>query len=548
MARIGKKPRAKTTALSSAVAAEEKRKRIRPRRKVDMNSLEGVRSEKQAYMKRSVPQRKALGGDPYFQTLVAAEQRLLDSGSNSNAPNPILSPPSSPTPFSPARVAPISPSTRAETHPPADRRSSFPPPTPGRPPMADPSARLPSAPPIPFVAGAQMPSIAAPQPTAVSCAPNAGLSSTRLRVSAASESSDESAPSQQAGVSEQFIDPRLRSRVNEAASTSQGQQPTSDKDNLTDGMRMVVRSFPHIPIEELGGALANCRRQRPGSKEHQDAMGLLFAAIKEAHSIGKELCEKHNVDAAQFWPDLDTKDEGSVDRFLKFFEVHWSIQQKYLDHDAQKKRAPGVKKKAKSQTGPWVWNHEAGKPEPLTGPIKRSARDRADNWLGVIEAGCDIAREILKNQKGFERCLSCLDATHPRERGSSLWKDSHCPRLTGCGCPLDTSLVELWVTKIVGGMANIPQRNYNEEDFVARDYAFTPNHLRMIQGSIMAASGLTVQTMFQPKCGRLLTTIQWALESLIAALNPADPAVQRLQQLLVDFMMTAGQLRPVNGG
>jgi hypothetical protein len=180
-----------------------------------------------------------------------------------------------------------------------------------------------------------------------------------------------------------------------------------------------------------------------------------------------------------------------------------------------------------------VYDYESQKYVEPTLAIFLKARDSAAAWPGTIEAGPDVALEILRNrvrdtvvsifytyiqslQVKLTRCLSCYkggNGASARKRGDAL-KGEPGPLFLSCQCPIDTSLTELWMVKVTGDNPHVPK--FDDEDLATApaDFSFNPVNLRIVQGAITASSGLTTQTMFQTKTNRLITTIQWALNEL----------------------------------
>jgi hypothetical protein len=92
-----------------------------------------------------------------------------------------------------------------------------------------------------------------------------------------------------------------------------------------------------------------------------------------------------------------------------------------------------------------------------------------------------------------------------------IWVDKG-PEFLDCGCPVDTALLELWMTKVTAQNDSVPRRT--DKGMTPARMAFTPDNLRMVEGAIMAASGLTVSQLLQPEEKRLILTIGWAMEQL----------------------------------
>lgn len=93
--------------------------------------------------------------------------------------------------------------------------------------------------------------------------------------------------------------------------------------------------------------------------------------------------------------------------------------------------------------------------------------------------------------------------------------------LNGCGCPEDPALTELFLTKIVAGDSEVPQRLFQGSKVIfdnktipQADFALNSTNLARIQGMIYHISGLTIDTMFTTKLKRTKTSAIWALEKL----------------------------------
>jgi hypothetical protein len=85
-----------------------------------------------------------------------------------------------------------------------------------------------------------------------------------------------------------------------------------------------------------------------------------------------------------------------------------------------------------------------------------------------------------------------------------------------CKCPIETALLELWISKISANYPDMPNRTDSGagKKFKPGEFALNPVTLSIIGAAIHDASGLTTETMFAPKVQRIKTTIEWAIEEL----------------------------------
>jgi hypothetical protein len=103
-----------------------------------------------------------------------------------------------------------------------------------------------------------------------------------------------------------------------------------------------------------------------------------------------------------------------------------------------------------------------------------------------------------------------------------------------CGCPIDTALLELWMTKVTAQDDSIPR--CTDEGMTPAQMAFTPDNLCMVEGAITAVSGLTVSQLLQPEEKWLILTIGWAMEQLGKVYADDQAAINTASKKVNDFL------------
>jgi hypothetical protein len=112
------------------------------------------------------------------------------------------------------------------------------------------------------------------------------------------------------------------------------------------------------------------------------------------------------------------------------------------------------------------------------------------------------------------------------QRGQSEFKYDGI-HLDGCGCPVRTAALQLWLTKVT---AELDIENSERIKFN------TPT-LKVIEGGIEEISGHSVETLLQPRAERLEFTVGWALDELAATFG--DQTHQHMiKRLRKDFQVT----------
>ncbi|KAK6992370.1 hypothetical protein R3P38DRAFT_3435650 [Favolaschia claudopus] len=150
----------------------------------------------------------------------------------------------------------------------------------------------------------------------------------------------------------------------------------------------------------------------------------------------------------------------------------------------------------------------------LTWKVCHDARQTPSAYPGSVEAGLEVAQEVLKNRVGRYKCITC-DASGQRGKGMDNRPappaDDH-PYLADCKCPLRGAALELWMIKVTAEMSGIPQRG--DDDIRNARLALNPDILKVIAGAIKEASGHEVDTLLSSEYQRLLHTVNWGLENL----------------------------------
>jgi hypothetical protein len=213
-----------------------------------------------------------------------------------------------------------------------------------------------------------------------------------------------------------------------------------------------------------------------------------------------------------------------------------------------------------------IFDYSKNKYTELTPTVILAAKKDLSSWLGTIEAGREVAAAVLENrvicfffrlcllnaltiQDHRRKCITCSEGSRAKSKstkGSAL--RGFGPGYLHCECPVETGLIELWISKISAQNPDIPKRGDDNDDgkeFTKADFAFNPVTLRIVSSAIEEASGLTTQTMFAPKLERLKTTVRWAFEELKgAALQDSD--VCDLEAMAEDFETVVASMEKNN--
>jgi hypothetical protein len=84
-----------------------------------------------------------------------------------------------------------------------------------------------------------------------------------------------------------------------------------------------------------------------------------------------------------------------------------------------------------------------------------------------------------------------------------------------CGCPLETALIELFITKVTAGHGlPVPSKKGCDGAAKPSEFYFNPVNLTVVGSAIEILSGHKVTTLFTPEAVRLEKTAIWALDRL----------------------------------
>ncbi|KAG5639327.1 hypothetical protein DXG03_003779 [Asterophora parasitica] len=173
-----------------------------------------------------------------------------------------------------------------------------------------------------------------------------------------------------------------------------------------------------------------------------------------------------------------------------------------------------------------VFDYTQNKWVRMTPTMFKEARDDPEAWPGCVEVGLPIMRSLFRNHTGQEKCLSHKDGP----RGAKLPPQNHPgqEQLAGCGCPVRTAALELWLSKTTHTGVS---RGGAEEGMPPMKL----NHLRAIEGGLFSLCGLTVEALLQPQRGRLEYTAAWALCELRALYAAEDVHAGAIDNLIKTF-------------
>ncbi|KAG6847914.1 hypothetical protein H0H93_004985 [Arthromyces matolae] len=153
-----------------------------------------------------------------------------------------------------------------------------------------------------------------------------------------------------------------------------------------------------------------------------------------------------------------------------------------------------------------VYDYDEDKWVKMTPALLKEARDCPEKWLGCVEQGLSLIQAVLRNHTGAEKCLSHKNGP----RGQHLVKPilPGQPVLSGCGCPLDTAALELWLSKVTS-------KDIGPSPEGKKVPPFKMEQLHLFQEALQHVSGLNISRLLQSEEDRLKYTVKWALKRLM---------------------------------
>ncbi|KAF8326284.1 hypothetical protein F5887DRAFT_925386 [Amanita rubescens] len=253
----------------------------------------------------------------------------------------------------------------------------------------------------------------------------------------------------------------------------------------------------------------------------------LTNASRALQSSVLKICREEGIDPAIIgWPLMPSGEPASLDELRK-------IQSWLLDNGLINEPEIEVVEKVATSKIPniVIFDYEQRKGIRISKQMLKEARDDPEKWPGCVEVGMGIIHPLFLNHFGLEKCLSCKDGPRGKKKG----KKDDPEYLTGCGCPVRTAALELWLTKVNAQNPAIPMREA-EDGKIKRENAFNPTTLEFIEGGILAASGHTVDSLLQSEIGRLEHTANWAMDRMANLMQVENPAhCQTIAGVLVEF-------------
>ena len=131
----------------------------------------------------------------------------------------------------------------------------------------------------------------------------------------------------------------------------------------------------------------------------------------------------------------------------------------------------------------------------------------------------------------MQKCLTCSNSARGQER--VIRRDG--VHLDGCGCPIRTSALHLWLLKVT---ANDIEMDDNSDHC----FKLKPSVLRLVEAGIEVASGHSVDTLLQPEIPRLEWTINWALGRLADVVPSSEGNRHRVEAVKAEFRKVMKEL------
>lgn len=168
----------------------------------------------------------------------------------------------------------------------------------------------------------------------------------------------------------------------------------------------------------------------------------------------------------------------------------------------------------------------------LTATRAKQARSRASLWPSCVEYGLGPVKYVFFNRVRFSLSRLYSYFTERSKQYQNYKCLSHMNTARGnlvdlqdgylhCGCPLMTSALQLWLTKM-----SVQVDWFNEEwaevdshmtaikDSAKKDYTFSPQTLLMVEAGISSLTGLRVEQLLRPEVSRLQDTASFAMGRL----------------------------------
>ncbi|KAK7029767.1 hypothetical protein R3P38DRAFT_3512666 [Favolaschia claudopus] len=258
-------------------------------------------------------------------------------------------------------------------------------------------------------------------------------------------------------------------------------------------------------------AVEKAEKGNPSGRVSHSKFGPLCDAATDLIDHVEDLVEKQGWSKEQIRWNVSSDGKGIT--FSDVVSLHsWLVDIGLMTVDIQKK--PPVKDTTDIPRRKLLKIMDERKEIVLTWKVCHDARQTPSAYPGSVEAGLEVAQEVLKNRVGRYKCITC-DASGQRGKGMDNRPappaDDH-PYLADCKCPLRGAALELWMIKVTAEMSGIPQRG--DDDIRNARLALNPDILKVIAGAIKEASGHEVDTLLSSEYQRLLHTVNWGLENL----------------------------------
>ncbi|KAK7691277.1 hypothetical protein QCA50_004670 [Cerrena zonata] len=323
----------------------------------------------------------------------------------------------------------------------------------------------------------------------------------------------------------------------EVIDSSISEVPTQEKTISPDEAKdIIAASIPALPLNKFEKAYVALITEQAKGKPNDF---LLIERKKEVETtwavldtVVKKICIQEKLDPSLVWI-VDTQDYAAGVEWLKeklgvVFEPSTTISKTISPESRAEKKI--------------YLKNDLGKKVHFDSQARLDARSDPKAWKAVLESGKDIALYTFANRTGEMKCLTC----HIGGRGGNQSTKGADMRgrgpgyLTGCQCPEHTALTELFLTKIVAGDSDVPQRlikhnsptEFNNQSFSTGTFAMNPVNLARVEGMIYQISGLTVDTMFLPELQRTKVSAIWLLEKLEGLLIESEAEAKVVEEMV----------------
>ncbi|KAF4580243.1 hypothetical protein EYR40_004753 [Pleurotus pulmonarius] len=173
-----------------------------------------------------------------------------------------------------------------------------------------------------------------------------------------------------------------------------------------------------------------------------------------------------------------------------------------------------------------------GKDIPLTPEVAFQALKEPKKYPGIMFAGWKTAADVLMSMDKHTTCPTHFAQGSPIQNGHARDVEGLCK--LNCGCPILTSLLELWIEKAAAA-SGVPV--CGDAGVTLERASWTTERLWMTQAAMEEVSGLDIQQLFLPLPERMDLTMMWAFKRTLKLRenHKASLMLQRSFELFVKY-------------